>query len=219
MIERDLRLLKLSDESEYLRAVVLAAADQAAIDASLTDSIELYHLAGAYDKVIESVNHALGHSLAQTGPQPLKSDAESLGLSGAFGGASDVYGLAQRVHSVYEKDFGKRTRVSKGAWETLGTLLQLKQALSQFAADRPDLALEVCYSYVMSTGLAYISNQDFQIDEYTTVGQRSRFYPSIRSDFQDVARSTDDLIARRSHCERDEVSPCLVAATQAIAVW
>ena len=156
MIERDLRLLKLSDESEYLRAVVVAAADQAAVDASLNDCIELYHLAGAYEKVIDSVNRALGHSLAQTGPQPLKSDAESLGLSGAFGGASDVYGLAQRVHSVYEKDFAKRTRVSKGAWETLGTLLQLKKALSQFAADRPDLALEVCSPKFMSTGRAYI---------------------------------------------------------------
>jgi len=145
VIERDLRLLKLYDEAEYLRAVVLAAADHSAVDSSLTDSIELYHLAGAYGKVVESVNRALGQSLAQTAPQPLKSDAEILGLSGAFGGASDVYGLAQRVHSVYEKDFRKRTRVSKGTWETLGTLLQLKHALAQFAFDRPDLALEVCH--------------------------------------------------------------------------
>ncbi|CAD6583189.1 MAG: hypothetical protein TREMPRED_003480 [Tremellales sp. Tagirdzhanova-0007] len=177
VIERDLRLLKLSDESEYLRAVVVAAADQAAVDASLNDCIELYHLAGAYEKVIDSVNRALGHSLAQTGPQPLKSDAESLGLSGAFGGASDVYGLAQRVHSVYEKDFAKRTRVSKGAWETLGTLLQLKKALSQFAADRPDLALET----FKSTNILPLDNDPASIPRFAQTFKTLLDQPTISS--------------------------------------
>lgn len=144
MIERDLKLLKLEDEQDYLRQVVLAAADQSSLDSSLTDSIELYHLAGSYDKVVETVNRALGHSLSQTaGTAPLPSDAAQIGLTGAFGGAPDLYSLAQKVHAVYERDFGKRTRVSSLHWETLETLLQLKLALAQFAADRPDLALEV----------------------------------------------------------------------------
>lgn len=173
----------MSNESEYLRAVVLAAADQSAIDASLTDSIELYHLAGAYDKVVETVNRALGHSLSQTAPQPIYSDAESLGLSGAFGGASDLYGLAQRVHLVYEKDFGKRTRVSKVAWETLGTLLLLKLALSQFTQDRPDHALEVSRS-VFNSVCCLLIIPDNQIDEPLATGQRPRLDPSLRPKFQ-----------------------------------
>jgi len=178
VIERDLRLLKLSDESEYLRAVVLAAADQSTIDSSLTDSIELYHLAGAIDKVVESVNRALGHSLSQTAPQPLNSDAQNLGLSGAFGGVSDLYGLAQRVHAVYEKDVGKRTRVSKIAWETLGTLLLLKLALSQFAHDRPDLALEVCHSQLFTSRLIYVRPSKQQTcSHWTTTPPRSPASP------------------------------------------
>lgn len=157
MIERDLSLLKLSNSDEYLRAVVLSAAEQSASDSSLIDSIELYHLAGSYDKVVESVNRALGHSLASagtgsrsgsgggsgSGTERLKTSGAEVGLSGAFGGAEDLYGLAQRVYSVYEKDMGKRSKVSKGGWETLGTLLRLKQGMAEFAADRPDLALEV----------------------------------------------------------------------------
>jgi nuclear pore complex protein Nup93 len=154
VIERDLSLLKLSNSDEYLRAVVLSAAEQSASDSSLIDSIELFHLAGSYDKVVESVNRALGHSLASAGSgaggtassagsERLKTSGAEVGLSGAFGGAEDLYGLAQRVYSVYEKDMGKRSKVSKGGWETLGTLLRLKQGMAEFAADRPDLALEV----------------------------------------------------------------------------
>jgi nuclear pore complex protein Nup93 len=143
VIERDLSLLKLSNSDEYLRAVVLAAADQSASDSSLVDSIELYHLAGAYEKVVESVNRVLGHSLASTSQEPLRSDASAVGLSGAFGGAADLFALAQRVHAVYEKDVVKRSKVAKGTWETLGTLLLLKRAMTEFASDRPDLALDV----------------------------------------------------------------------------
>lgn len=160
VIERDLKLLKLEDEQDYLRQVVLAAADQSSLDSSLTDSIELYHLAGSYDKVVETVNRALGHSLSQTaGAAPLPSDAAQVGLTVAFGGAPDLYSLAQKVHAVYERDFGKRTRVSSLHWETLETLLQLKLALAQFAADRPDLALEVSSPTILMRAAANIRNR------------------------------------------------------------
>ena len=207
LIERDLRLLKLSDESEYLRAVVLSAADQSAVDASLTDSIELYHLAGAYDKVVESVNRALGHSLGQTAAQPLSSEAKSLGLSGAFGGAQDLFGLAQRVYAVYEKDFAKRTKVQKGAWETLGILLQLKQALSQFSADRPDLALEVSFcrsgpsmsvaerrlrQTLKSTSLLPLDNDPSSIPRYAQAFRTLLDQPTISS--------LDDIIVTAMKC-------------------
>lgn len=130
---------------------MLSAAEQSALDASLPDSIELYHLAGAYDKVIESVNRALGHSLGQSQPQPIQSD-QNLGLSGAFGGASDVYGLAQKVYEVYNRDASRRTKVDKKAWETLGMLLTLKRALREYEGDRPDLALEVGFTSPHSAG-------------------------------------------------------------------
>ena len=155
IIERDLGLLRLSDSADYFRRIVLSAAEQSALDASMVDSIELYHLAAAPDKVVETVNRALGSSLSlPTTNQPF-TNGPGIGISGAFGGAQDLYGLAQRVFAVYEKDFTSRTRVSKNAWETLSTLLQLKLALSQFAADRPDQALEV--SITSPTPLHFLS--------------------------------------------------------------
>jgi nuclear pore complex protein Nup93 len=151
LIERDLKLLKLTDEREYVQAVILSAADQSSSDASLVDSIELYHLAGSYDRVVDSVNRALGHSLAQpNGALSSISGGQSLGLSGAFGGAEDVYQLAQRVQQVYERDVARRNKVRRDAWETLEVLLKLKRGMREFMSDRPDIALEVSLPFLPS---------------------------------------------------------------------
>jgi nuclear pore complex protein Nup93 len=146
LIERDLKLLKMSDERQYVQDVILSAADQSSLDASLVDSIELYHLAGAYDRVVDSVNRALGHSLAQ--PNASLSSiggGQSLGLSGAFGGAEVVYELAQRVQAVYDRDVSRRNKVKRESWETLEMLLKLKKGMKEFMANRPDLALGVSF--------------------------------------------------------------------------
>ncbi|EIW72690.1 hypothetical protein TREMEDRAFT_70789 [Tremella mesenterica DSM 1558] len=190
-IERDLHLLKLNDEADYLRQVVLSAADQSALDASLADSIELYHLAGAYDKVVETVNRALGHSLGQAS-QPVKAGSE-LGLTSAFGGAQDLYSLAQKVWQVYEKDFGKRTRVSKAHWETLSVLLRLKLGLAQFAADRPDLALET----LRSTNLLPLDNDPSSIPRYAQRFKEILDQPSI-SNLDDVVVTAMKCLHRLS---------------------
>ncbi|ORX34270.1 Nup93/Nic96-domain-containing protein [Kockovaella imperatae] len=176
IIERDLALLRLNNSSDYLRHVVLSAADQSALDASLTDSIELYHLAGAYDKVVESINRALGSSLSLP-MNPGPSVAPGLGLSGAFGGVQDLYGLAQRVHQVYEHDLVKRNKVSKMAWDTLGVLIQLKAGLSQFAAERPDLALET----LRQTGLLPLSTDPSSISSCATAFKSLLDQPTISS--------------------------------------
>lgn len=143
LIERDLALLGVNAKDEYFKHIVLSAAEQSSLDSNLVDSIELYHLAGASEKVIETVNRALGASLSLPSGAPPVHQSNGLGISGAFGGAGDLYSLAQRVHAVYERDFATRNRVVKGSWETLGLLLKLKLALEQFTNDRPDLALEV----------------------------------------------------------------------------
>nr|XP_031861265.1 uncharacterized protein CI109_003235 [Kwoniella shandongensis]KAA5528337.1 hypothetical protein CI109_003235 [Kwoniella shandongensis] len=188
IIERDLRLLKLHDEQDYLRQVVLAAAEQSSLDSSLTDSIELYHLAGSYDKVVETVNRALGYSLGQASTAPLQSDAASIGLSGAFGGARDLHELAHKVHAVYEKDFAKRTRVSKLNWETLETLLQLKLALGQYAQDRFDLALET----IKSTNLLPLNNDPGQISSYV------QKFTELLS--QPVIKNLDEVVLTTMRC-------------------
>ncbi|KAK4687416.1 nuclear pore complex protein Nup93, partial [Tremellales sp. Uapishka_1] len=188
VIERDLKLLKLQDSQDYLRAVVLSAAEQSTMDTSLTDSIELYHLAGAYDKVVETVNRALGHSLGQASNTPLTSDSTNLGLSGAFGGAQDLMSLARTVYNVYEKDFGKRTRVEKSHWETLELLLQLKMALQQFKEDRPDLALET----FKSTNLLPLDN------DTTSISRRAIRFKEMLD--QPVISNLDEVIVTTMKC-------------------
>ncbi|ODN84353.1 hypothetical protein L202_00321 [Cryptococcus amylolentus CBS 6039] len=194
VVEKDLKLLKLENEHDYLRQVVLSAADQSSLDASLIDSIELYHLAAAYDKVVETVNRALGHSLSSSSTYSLipgsdpTSAPSAVGLTGAFGGATDLYSLAQRVHAVYDRDYGKKSRVSSIHWETLETLLRLKLALAQFAADRPDLALET----FKSTNLLPLETDPSQITSYA-----QKFRDMLD---QPVISNLDDVIVTTMKC-------------------
>lgn len=160
-IERDLALLNLSDEDDYLREVVLAAADQAANDASLAESVELYHLAGAYDKVVEVVTRALGHSLSGSSPHFERTSAP-VSLSGAFGGATDLDALASAVYKVYGSDMMKRGRVLDRNWDVLEVLLKLRAGLEQYAAKRPDLALQT----FQSTGLLPLDNDTAGVAQY-----------------------------------------------------
>lgn len=148
MIERDIQLLHLPNNADSLHAVILSAAEQSNVDASLVDSVELYHLAGATEKVVDSVTRALALSLSQyssSGSSSLGiSSGQRLGLSGVFGGVDGVYTLAQRVMGIYERDLGnKRGEVESGKWELLEVLMRLKKGMGEFEADRPDLALEV----------------------------------------------------------------------------
>jgi nuclear pore complex protein Nup93 len=126
-----------------MRYIVISAAEQSTVDSSMVDSVELYHLAGAYDKVVETVNRALGQSLSSGSSLPLSSGSQSLSLSGAFGGVSDLESLGQRVAQIYERDLSRRSQIGKNNWETMTVLLRLKQAMREFAGDRPDLALQV----------------------------------------------------------------------------
>jgi len=198
LVERDLQLLNLKDEDDYLRSVVLAAADQAAADSSLADSVELYHLAGAYDKVVESVNRALGHSLGQ-GSAPLDPNAApNVGLSGAFGGATDLEGLATRVQNVYAHDFAKRSRIAQRGWDTLETLLKLKHAMSQYAGDRPDLALET----LRSTNLLPLDNDTASIARYAA-NFRTMLDSPVVSNLDDVIVTTMKCLHRLSQALKE----------------
>jgi nuclear pore complex protein Nup93 len=166
LIQRDLGLLGLNAQDDYFKQIVLSAAEQSTIEANLVDSIELYHLAGSPDKVIETVNKALGSSLALPTAAPVINQGQGLGISGAFGGTQDLFGLAKRVHAVYEADYASRNRIGRGNWEVLGVLLKLKEALEQYSADRPDLAYEVGVVRVHGVGCP-TDYSDLPLDQHS----------------------------------------------------
>lgn len=148
-IQNDLPLLKLSGDQDYLRQVVLSAADQSVLDDtsedSIKDSIRLYLLAGSYDQAVETINRAMGHSLVQSTPQSMASEAQ-LGFDDVFEGCRDVFDIASRLKWLYDKDYTKRSKVETRAWDTMSTLVTLKQALRAFDANDPADALKIIKS-------------------------------------------------------------------------
>ncbi|WWC66561.1 uncharacterized protein I206_100464 [Kwoniella pini CBS 10737] len=212
LIEKDLKLLKLNDEADYLKNVVLSAAEQSLLDSSLIDSIELYHLAGNYNKVIESVNKTLGQSLSSTSRNDggnhsnslefSQDNLQSVGLSGAFGGTNDIYQLSQKVYNVYEKDFTKRTKVSKINWETLEILLKLKLGLKQFNEEnRPDLALETFKSTKL---LPLLDNDNNDLNSSNSILKYSEnfkfFLDSNSSNNNKLNLNLDEIILTTMKC-------------------
>lgn len=178
MIEKDAGLLRLPESTDYFRQIVLSAAEQSALDSSLPDSIELYHLANAPDKVIETVNRALGSSLSLPSAQSGPLTSGGLGISGAFGGITDLTTLGERVRAVYDRDTVKRSKIQKGPWDTLDLLLQLKRALGEFGAGRPDLALE---SFKQTKLLPLDNNDSGSIQRSTGLFKALLDQPTISS--------------------------------------
>lgn len=147
-IQNDLPLLKLSGDQDYLRQVVLSAADQSVLDDtsedSIKDSIRLYLLAGSYEQAVETVNRAMGHSLVQSIPQTAQKT--QLGFDDVFEDSQDVFDIASRLKWLYDKDYTKRSKVETRAWDTMSTLVTLKQALRSFDNNDPAEALKIIKS-------------------------------------------------------------------------
>ena len=64
-IETHRTLVHLDTEQAFLQHIVLASAQEAEKESALQDAIDLYHLAGLYDKVISLLNDNLGERLVQ----------------------------------------------------------------------------------------------------------------------------------------------------------
>ena len=110
------------------------------------DSIELYHLAGSHERVIDAVTRALAHSLSLHGSARSIQLGERLGLKGAFGGSQDILQLVDNVLGVYQKDLAARQTIEQSKWDALGVLMTLKRAMSDYAADRLESALDVSHA-------------------------------------------------------------------------
>jgi len=157
VIQADLPLLKLAGDQDYLRQVVLSAADQSVLDDtsedSIKDSIRLYLLAGSYEQAVETVNRAMGYSLVQSVPQSTQNSAQ-LGFDDVFEGCQDIFDIAARLKWLYDKDYTKRSKVENRSWETMSTLVTLKQALRAFDGNDPAEALKI----IKSTNLLPLDN-------------------------------------------------------------
>lgn len=145
-IEKDLRLIHLRNEKEYLASIVKAAAKRADQERRFADTILLYNLAEEYDSVIQVLNAALGASLSQpsaASAATASSESTQANQSQSFGMADDLLSSAKSILEHYDRSAIVLHRISKKARETCQTLLRIKEAMSQFEQNRLEDALAI----------------------------------------------------------------------------
>ncbi|SAM84527.1 related to NIC96-nuclear pore protein [Ustilago bromivora] len=124
LIERNLPLIKIKNEREFLSTIVQVAATQCDLAHRTESAILLYNLAGQHDTVVAVLNKELGARL--TDPSSA-AEYKSTGLSSgaSFSAASNLVTLATAILDTYEKQFG----YSGKNRDTCRRLLELKKAV------------------------------------------------------------------------------------------
>lgn len=145
-IERDLDLIHLKNDKEYLSSIVKVAAQRADQEKRFADTILLYNLAEEYDSVIQVLNVALGASLSQPSSGTAK-EGEQAGQSVSFGMADDLVSSARGILDHYDRSSKVLHRISKKARETCRILLRLKEAFTLYEQqNRLEDSLEIIES-------------------------------------------------------------------------
>ncbi len=157
VIEQRLKLIKLSDQEEFLKTVTIQAASVADESGRTTDAVLLYHLAEEYDNVIDIINRALSEALAvelgeeQLRLEPLKPRAADDGQQArqqpdsslSLTSVEDPAVLARNMISVYNANalyFQKIKQVNRDA---CGLLLRMHEARVRVEAGKWAEALDV----------------------------------------------------------------------------
>lgn len=135
-IEQSLKLLRMSDEREYLRQIVRAAATRSEVEHRTRDAILLFNLAEEYDMVVSVLNRELGASLFLTdlssGLALLDGAGGSTALnaSASLTATEDSAQLAKAILDNYEAQSHIARRVDVKKRETCRLLLELKRAVT-----------------------------------------------------------------------------------------
>ncbi|KAL8740793.1 MAG: hypothetical protein Q9190_006539 [Brigantiaea leucoxantha] len=158
-IEHRLRLIHLSDQAEFLKAVTIQAASVADDNGRITDAVLLYHLAEDYDNVIVIINRALSEAIAtelgKPDPrlQPLKARSTETadspldpGSSFSLAAVQDPATLARNMISLYQAHALYFQKIRPAHRETCGVLLQLAAAKSRVADSQWAAALDIIAS-------------------------------------------------------------------------
>ncbi|TIA94364.1 hypothetical protein E3P81_00121 [Wallemia ichthyophaga] len=127
MIEKDLSLISLDNQRDFLVNIVKASAHKAELEKRTRDAILLYNLSEEYNKVILVLCHELGLSL-YSNPNDRSQD--------------ELFELSNNILSHYKRDARIAHRVDKNNRETLQVLLKLKEILKHYEQSQLDFALD-----------------------------------------------------------------------------
>jgi nuclear pore complex protein Nup93 len=148
-IEKRMKLLKLSSQSDLLHTITEQAAIQADDDGRAADAVLLYHLAGDYDTVVLILcknlsNHialddgTIGNYSVESPPPNL-----ALGYSVSLASVDDPVQLAKNMLQLYATDATVLRAINLRTREACGVLLQISEAKKMFEQERWDSCLEV----------------------------------------------------------------------------
>lgn len=157
MIERDLKLIKLSHQREYLETIVKQAAERAFRERRLREAIRLFNIAEEYDRVIAVINMELGSSLSQPSSKTTASsttrmdedmmeDGSNIAPKGAtlsLTASEDIVAVANNVLAHYDRTTTISSRITRKNRETCALLLRLKSVLDLHHQGKNEQALNM----------------------------------------------------------------------------
>ena len=149
-VEKYKSLVHLGSEQDYLDIILLGAAVDADRESRYKDAIQLYDLAGQYDKVFELLNRRLGDALLQhTILQDSSVDAyaSSKGSNTSMPPIdTDPVDSAQQILDYYQSRPQSAGLLDSKTVKTCSTLISLYQFRLLVNQNRDDAALQVLYS-------------------------------------------------------------------------
>lgn len=147
-IEKRMKLIKLTDQREYLRTITEQAATQAHDDGRATDAVLLYHLAEDYDTVMEVVNKNLSDSIASEDDSPPFSyhpGAITPGSNASITSVDDPAQLATNMLTLYSGNAAIYSKISMRNREAVAVLLKIAEAKNRYREGKWESCLLVSF--------------------------------------------------------------------------
>jgi nuclear pore complex protein Nup93 len=150
-IEKRMKLIKLSDQSEFLRTITEQAAVQAEEDGRASDAVLLYHLSEDYDTVVQILNKNLSDYIAMddgifpggTGYQGVDPPSSAPGSSVSLASVDNPAHLARNMLGMYHNNPTILRRINIQNREACGVLLQIADAKMRYEEGKWDSCLAV----------------------------------------------------------------------------
>jgi nuclear pore complex protein Nup93 len=165
-IEKRMKLIKLSDQSEFLRTITEQAAVQADDDGRAADAVLLYHLAEDYDTVVQILNKNLSGHIALDGATPFQGlEASSVPSSSSVSLASvdDPVRLAHNMLTMYHNNPNIMRKINVRNREACGVLLQIAEAKNLYEQGQWEACLGVClFSLAIFCTLQLLTETDYR---------------------------------------------------------
>ncbi|KAH0543668.1 hypothetical protein FGG08_001983 [Glutinoglossum americanum] len=160
-IERRLKLIKLTDQEEFLHTVTTQAAKVADDNGRTTDAVLLYHLAEEYDNVIAIINKTLSEAIAidigqeqlklqplkpRAGPDQQQRENSQPGSSLSLTSVDDPAVLARNMIGLYNGNAMYFRKIRQANRDACGILLRMSEAKALVEVGQWTPALDIISS-------------------------------------------------------------------------